>query len=70
MMPEMSGFQVAEMLRAREATARIPILAFTAKDVTAEEREQLRACSAIVAKGTAAGKRLIHAIDKAIASPT
>ncbi|HKS23879.1 MAG TPA: response regulator [Thermoanaerobaculia bacterium] len=66
MMPEMSGFQVAQALRAREATARIPILAFTAKDVTAEEREQLRACSAIVAKGSAAGKRLIHAIDKAI----
>ena len=63
MMPEMSGFRVAELLRECEATARIPILAFTAKDVTAEEREQLRTCSAIVAKGSAAGKRLITAIQ-------
>jgi len=63
MMPGMSGFQVAEMLRERDSTARIPILAFTAKDVTAEEREQLRTCSAIVAKGSAAGKRLINAIQ-------
>jgi len=63
MMPEMSGFRVAELLRQTESTARIPILAFTAKDVTAEEREQLRACSAIVTKGSAAGKRLIHAIQ-------
>ena len=63
MMPGMSGFEVAERLRGREATARIPILAFTAKDVTAEEREQLRTCSAIVPKGSTAGKRLISAIQ-------
>jgi signal transduction histidine kinase/DNA-binding response OmpR family regulator/ligand-binding sensor domain-containing protein len=63
MMPGMSGFEVAALLRGSETTARIPILAFTAKDVTAEEREQLRACSAIVPKGSAAGKRLIHAIQ-------
>jgi signal transduction histidine kinase/DNA-binding response OmpR family regulator/ligand-binding sensor domain-containing protein len=62
LMPGMSGFKVAELLRARDATARIPILAFTAKDVTSEEREQLRTVSAIVAKGSAAGTRLIHAI--------
>ena len=62
LMPGMSGFKVAELLRARETTARIPILAFTAKDVTAEEREQLRTVSAIVTKGSAAGTRLIHAI--------
>ena len=63
MMPGMSGFKVAELLRETESTARIPILAFTAKDVTAEEREQLRTVSAIVTKGSAAGKRLIHAIQ-------
>jgi signal transduction histidine kinase/DNA-binding response OmpR family regulator/ligand-binding sensor domain-containing protein len=62
MMPGMSGFEVAEHLREHDTTARIPILAFTAKDVTAEEREQLRAVSGIVTKGSAAGKRLIHAI--------
>src|SRR5207244_613880 len=56
MMPEMSGFRVAELLRETESTARIPILAFTAKDVTAEEREQLRAGSAIVTKGSGDGR--------------
>jgi DNA-binding response OmpR family regulator/anti-sigma regulatory factor (Ser/Thr protein kinase) len=70
MMPGMSGFRVAELLRETESTARIPILAFTAKDVTAEEREQLRACSAIVTKGSAAGKRLIHAIQSLDAATT
>ena len=61
---------LAELLRETESTARIPILAFTAKDVTAEEREQLRAVSAIVTKGSAAGKRLIHAIQSLDAATT
>jgi two-component system sensor histidine kinase ChiS len=32
MMPEVSGFEVCEMLRANEATARVPIIVVTALD--------------------------------------
>ena len=62
-MPGMSGFEVAALLKEREATSRIPILAFTAKELTPADREQLRSgFHAVVAKGASAGKRLIHAI--------
>jgi signal transduction histidine kinase/DNA-binding response OmpR family regulator/ligand-binding sensor domain-containing protein len=63
MMPGMSGFEVAQRLRLRESTAQIPIVVLTAKDITAEDREQLRqATSSVVMKGSAAGTRLIGAI--------
>ncbi|MCU1349471.1 MAG: hypothetical protein JWO56_2501, partial [Acidobacteria bacterium] len=63
-MPGMSGFQVAESLRQRESTSRIPILVFTAKDLSADDRAQLRTgVSAIVPKGTSAGMRLIRALE-------
>ena len=62
-MPGMSGFEVAAQLKQCEATSRIPILAFTAKELTAGDREELKkGFHAVVAKGSSAGKRLIHAI--------
>jgi PAS domain S-box-containing protein len=42
MMPEVNGFDVVAALNARADTARIPILAVTAKQITAEDRAQLR----------------------------
>src|SRR6185436_18620679 len=36
-MPGMSGFELAELLRQRESTSRIPIVVLTAKDLTAED---------------------------------
>jgi signal transduction histidine kinase/DNA-binding response OmpR family regulator/ligand-binding sensor domain-containing protein len=63
MMPGMSGFELAEALRQRETTARIPIVVFTAKEITAEESERLKAeVSGLVPKGSAAAARLIRAI--------
>jgi CheY-like chemotaxis protein/anti-sigma regulatory factor (Ser/Thr protein kinase) len=63
MMPGMSGFEVAERLRAHEPTSRIPIVVLTAKDLTAEDREALRHARAeLVLKGGAAGARLIREI--------
>ncbi len=41
MMPEMSGFEVVEMLKQRPDTAATPILVLTAKLLTAEDRRQL-----------------------------
>jgi DNA-binding response OmpR family regulator len=70
MMPEMSGFEVAEALRARESTSRIPILVLTAKDLTKEDRDRLRqGTSAVVVKGTAAAARLIREIRSLDARP-
>jgi len=63
-MPGMSGFEVASVLKQDDATSAIPILAFTAKELTANDREQLRGgFHAVVTKGAAAGKRLVHAIQ-------
>ena len=71
MMPEMSGFEVAQALRQRESTSRIPILVLTAKDLTAEDREQLRhGVSGLVMKGSAASTRLIRAIRSLGARPS
>jgi signal transduction histidine kinase/DNA-binding response OmpR family regulator/ligand-binding sensor domain-containing protein len=62
-MPGMSGFDVAAHLKQNDVTARIPILAFTAKELTEADREQLKGgFIAVVAKGSSAGKRLIQAI--------
>ncbi len=63
MMPGMSGFELAEKLRQRETTARIPIVVLTAKDLTEADRERLRhGVSGLVMKGSSAGTRLIRAI--------
>jgi DNA-binding response OmpR family regulator/two-component sensor histidine kinase len=69
-MPGMSGFEVATLLKQSDATSHIPILAFTAKELTTADREQLRnGFQAVVAKGASAGKRLIHAIHALDARP-
>ncbi len=41
MMPEVNGFDVVEALKDHPATARIPILVVTAKQITAEDRARL-----------------------------
>jgi len=62
-MPGLSGYQVAQLLRQREATARIPIVVLTSRELTDEDRAQLRhATNETVMKGTAAASRLIRAI--------
>jgi signal transduction histidine kinase/CheY-like chemotaxis protein/ligand-binding sensor domain-containing protein len=62
-MPGMSGFEVAEMLKRRDATARIPIVVFTGRDLSASERDRLRhGIQGLVIKGNSAGTRLIRAI--------
>ncbi|HYC61074.1 MAG TPA: response regulator [Thermoanaerobaculia bacterium] len=71
MMPGMSGFEVAERLRQRESTSRIPIIVMTAKDLTDADRERLRqGFDGLVLKGSAAGARLIRAIRSLDSSRT
>jgi len=63
MMPGMSGFEVAELLKQHEQTAAIPIVVLTAKELTEDDRQRLQAgTSTLVMKGSSAGARLIRAI--------
>lgn len=53
-MPGLTGFDVVQELRAHPATREIPVLIFTVKDLTAEERERLKgSVQAVVTKGAA-----------------
>jgi signal transduction histidine kinase/CheY-like chemotaxis protein/ligand-binding sensor domain-containing protein len=71
MMPGMSGFELAERLRQRESTSKIPIVILTAKELTDADRERLQnGISGLVMKGSAAGARLIRAIRSLDATRT
>ena len=52
MMPELSGFDVVEALSGQEATARIPVLIVTAKQVTADDRANLNGYVASIMEKT------------------
>jgi CheY-like chemotaxis protein len=49
-MPDVSGFDVAHELSRHAETRSIPILVFTVKDLTADERERLKGVKAIIMK--------------------
>jgi len=52
MMPEVDGFDVVSALRADPATAQTPILIYTAKNITAADRQRLQgSIQAIIRKG-------------------
>jgi len=55
MMPEVSGFEVADALQRNPDTARIPILVVTAKQITPSDRAQLNATPG----------KVIHIVEKA-----
>jgi signal transduction histidine kinase/DNA-binding response OmpR family regulator len=63
MMPQVTGFDVVRQLRANPLTKDIPILIFTAKDITKKERQQLNdSVQAIIPKS---GKEhLLREMDK------
>jgi signal transduction histidine kinase/CheY-like chemotaxis protein len=64
MMPEMSGFQVIEMLIADPVTRGIPIVVLTAADLTDDERARLRRqVTSIGEKGNVTESELVAAID-------
>jgi len=67
MMPEVSGFEVARALRESEHTARIPILVFTAKDLTAEDHARLNGnVSAILARSIFSRSELLAELRRAL----
>jgi signal transduction histidine kinase/DNA-binding response OmpR family regulator len=70
MMPDLDGFGVIRLLKADPATADIPILICTARDLSAEERTQLNEnVLGIVAKGSEARDGLRAWLAKAIPVP-
>jgi PAS domain S-box-containing protein len=48
LMPDLNGFDVAMELHSHPATAHIPILVLTAKQVTMEDRKRLQGCAAAI----------------------
>jgi signal transduction histidine kinase/CheY-like chemotaxis protein len=65
MMPGMSGYEVASLLKDNASTARIPILVLTSKEISADDRRELRTkVAACVQKGTSAGDQLVAEIRR------
>jgi len=64
MMPEVDGFEVVSALRGNPATAEIPILIYTAKNITSEDRERLQGnIQSIIQKGDFGKERFLEMIN-------
>ncbi|HYC60520.1 MAG TPA: response regulator [Thermoanaerobaculia bacterium] len=69
MMPNMSGFEVADSLKDDPRTANIPILVLTSKDVSTEDRKLLHTkVSSFVQKGKSAKEQLVREIRRVTAA--
>jgi CheY-like chemotaxis protein len=70
MMPETDGFEVVDQLRRDAATADIPVVIVTAKDLTSEDRDRLRAgVVTVLQKGSDSGvdvSRIVRATKLAL----
>ncbi|MCF6149661.1 MAG: response regulator [Candidatus Kuenenia sp.] len=65
MMPEVSGFDVIEKLKAHPEAKEIPIIICSAKDITSEEKRELNGkILAIIQKGSHTKEDLLEAIKK------
>jgi signal transduction histidine kinase/CheY-like chemotaxis protein len=68
LMPGLDGFAVVERLRADPATADVPIVVLTAKDMTAAERKRLNGrISFLARKGTLTGDELVRLVERVAA---
>ena len=60
-LPDMSGFEVLERMRANSALADIPVVVFTGRELSAEEDAQLHTMArSIVVKGVESPERLLN----------
>ncbi len=65
MMPEVSGFDVVEQLRAHSEAMEIPIMIYTSKDLTEEDRQRLNSHVQAIASKSASGKEnLLQELEK------
>jgi CheY-like chemotaxis protein len=63
MMPEVDGFAVVSAIRADPATAEIPILIYTAKNITVADRQRLQSSiQAIIRKGDLSKEQFLDLI--------
>ncbi len=66
-LPDLSGFQVAETLRQLAETRRIPVIVLTSKDLNTTEQSNLENhLEKIVRKGTGTRPALLDAIDRVL----
>ncbi len=64
MMPEVDGFEVVQALKKNKETARIPILIYTAKNITPEDRGRLQGnIESIIQKGDCGRERFVDLIN-------
>lgn len=63
MMPGMDGFGVLRRLRQNLATLDIPVFVYTAKELDAAERTELRQAEAVLQKGDFSSQRLLDAVS-------
>jgi signal transduction histidine kinase/CheY-like chemotaxis protein len=67
MMPDVTGFDVVEALRADAATAKIPIMVLTAKDLTEAEKRQLNGhVSSILSRRSTGTSDLLGQLQRVI----
>jgi CheY-like chemotaxis protein/signal transduction histidine kinase/HAMP domain-containing protein len=60
-LPDMSGFEVLERMRAEPALVEVPVVVFTGRELTAEEDAQLHTMArSIVVKGVESPERLLN----------
>jgi signal transduction histidine kinase/DNA-binding response OmpR family regulator len=65
MMPGMSGFEVAGLLKEDAATANIPIVVLTSREISAADRRELQSqVTMFVQKGTSAREQLVREIQR------
>ncbi|MDA3797654.1 MAG: response regulator [Kiritimatiellae bacterium] len=71
MMPAVDGFQVVKAIRANTATAQLPILVLTAKDLNATERASLsyNNVQQLIQKGNLDKDMLVNTVKKIIGIP-
>ena len=71
MMPEVDGFEVLRMVRAREKTATLPVLILTAKQVSPQEMQSLRGnhIQQLIQKGDVNKKDLLGAVARMVRPP-
>jgi signal transduction histidine kinase/CheY-like chemotaxis protein len=68
MMPNMSGFEVADSLKENPRTANIPILVFTSKEISHDDRALLHTkVAGMVQKGRATPEQLVREIRRVTA---
>ena len=67
MMPNVNGFDVVEALKSRPETAAVPILVFTAKEITAEDRQRLNGyVENVVQKGSFNREAFLREVKRAM----